>query len=145
MKWNDMLILISIFAVGIVLAQHLNVVSSESMEPLLHKGDIVIINYETDNIDVGDVVVYNATWFDHKPVIHRVINKQAVNGSYIYTLKGDNNQKEDPEIVYPKAVIAKVVKINHQMLILPKLGYISLWFHELIEYFFGQTILYYPS
>ncbi len=140
-----MLILICIFAVVIVLAHHLNVVSSDSMEPVLYKGDIVLISYETNNVDVGDMVVYNAKWFDHKPVIHRIINKQAVNGSYIYTLKGDNNQKEDPEIVYPEAVIAKAVQINHQILIVPKLGYISLWVNELLEYLFGQTILYYPS
>jgi signal peptidase len=131
--------------VGIVLAHYLNVVSSESMEPVLYTGDIVLISYETNNVDVGDVVIYDAKWYDHKPVIHRVVAKHVVNGTNIYILKGDNNPKEDPYLVYPEDIIATVVKVNNKEVIIPKLGYISIWFHEAVKYIFGQTILYPPS
>lgn len=145
MKKKDWLILIMVFTACIVLAHNLNVVSSGSMEPELYKGDIVLISFETSNIDIGDIVVYDAKWYDNKPVIHRVIAKQVVNGTTVYRMKGDNNSEEDPFLVYPEDVIASVVKINDKEIIIPKLGYISLWFHEFIKYVFGQTILYFPS
>jgi signal peptidase len=131
--------------VGIVLAHYLNVVSSKSMEPVLYKGDLVLISYETNNVDVGDVVIYNAKWYDHKEVIHRVVAKQVVNGTNIYILKGDNNPEADPYLVYPEDMIATVVKLNNKEVIIPKLGYLSIWFHEAVKYIFGQTILYSPS
>jgi signal peptidase len=41
-------------------------------------------------VKVGDVVVYNGVWFPD-PIIHRVINIIKVNGTKIFTIKGDHN------------------------------------------------------
>ena len=62
-----------IIILAIVLAAHLNVVVSGSMEPAFYRGDIVVtqgtnvygiqeFNPETD-VNVGDVVIYDATWY----------------------------------------------------------------------------------
>ncbi len=111
----------------------MNVVVSGSMEPVLYRGDIVIIdsnpNYE--NIRVGDIVVYKATWFN-QPVIHRVIEKGFLqNGTPALKTKGDNNPTADPALVYPNQIISKVVSINGSPLVIPKIGYITLWIRGL--------------
>ncbi|MEN6573375.1 signal peptidase I, partial [Methanobacterium aggregans] len=72
---------IAIIIIGIILAQHMNVVVSGSMEPVFYRGDIVVIEktdflglqeLNANDLKVGDIVVYHATWFN-EPVIHRII------------------------------------------------------------------------
>ncbi|MDR2874251.1 MAG: signal peptidase I, partial [Methanobrevibacter sp.] len=91
---------IALIIIALIVSQHLNVVVSESMEPLMYKGDIVGIEktglfglkeFDAKDIKVGDIVVYNSEWFSGGPIIHRVINITEVNGSKLYTIKGDNN------------------------------------------------------
>ena len=125
-----------IIFVGILIASHLNVVVSGSMEPVMYRGDIVIIGDPT-NIQVGDIVVYHATWFN-EPVIHRVIaiGKDS-NGNAVYEIKGDNNQAPDPALVYPNQIISKVINYpwgngpGMAPVIIPKIGYITLWIRGL--------------
>ena len=94
-----------IIIIGIILAQHMNVVVSGSMEPVFYRGDVVVIE-KTDflgihelnptDLKVGDIVIYHAIWFP-EPVIHRIIAKgTAINGSQYYITKGDNNPIQDP-------------------------------------------------
>jgi signal peptidase len=45
--------------------------------------------------------------------------------------KGDNNPTADPALVYPSQVISKVVSINESPLVIPKIGYITLWIRGL--------------
>ncbi|OEC88771.1 MULTISPECIES: signal peptidase I [Methanobacterium] len=119
---------IVIILIGIVVAQHMNVVVSGSMEPVMYRGDIVIVDKNPSSVQVGDIVVYKATWIN-EDVIHRVkeIYKTS-NGSTYLIMKGDNNQVADPyPVQYPDQVVSKVVSINGQPLIIPKIGYISLW------------------
>jgi signal peptidase len=124
---------IVIILIGIIIASHMNVVVSGSMEPVLYRGDIVIIdsNPNPDNIQVGDIIVYKATWFP-QPVIHRVIAKGKLpNGTTAYEIKGDNNPSPDPALVYPNQIISKVVSINGAPLVIPKIGYVTLWIRGL--------------
>lgn len=126
--------LIIIFAV--ILSSHLSVVVSGSMEPAFYRGDIVsTLNVDTfgiqefnpyTDVEIGDVVVYDATWYS-EPVIHRVIDIQQINGSNYYIIKGDNNEAKDPEPVSPSQIRSKVIKIGNHLLIIPKLGYITIW------------------
>jgi len=123
---------IVIILVGVVVAQHMNVVVSGSMEPVMYRGDIVIVDQNPSSVQVGDIVVYHATWFN-EPVIHRVkqIYKTADGNTYLIT-KGDNNQAADPyPVKYPDQVISKVVSINGQPIIIPRIGYITLWIRGL--------------
>lgn len=63
-------------------------VTGNSMEPFLDKGDMVVVR-ATNDIAVGDVVTYQYPDLGH--VIHRVVDIQQ--GAYI--LKGDNNEWVD--------------------------------------------------
>lgn len=107
------------------------VMVSGSMEPSIYRGDLIQVDNNPSNIEVGDIIVYNAIWFG-EPVLHRVtaINK-AKNGTIYFTAKGDNNQMQDPEPVYQNQIISKVVTKNGQPVTIPKLGYITLWIRGL--------------
>lgn len=129
-----------IIIIAVLLSAHLNVVVSGSMEPAFYRGDIVVtegtniygfqeFNPDTD-VDVGDVVVYDAVWYS-EPVIHRVINVDYQNGSKYFEIKGDNNNQADPYLVTPSQIRAKVVTIGDTLFIIPKLGYITIFFRGL--------------
>jgi hypothetical protein len=89
----------------------------------------LIIN--TNNIQVGDIVIYNATWY-LGPILHRVIAINKVkNGSTYFITKGDKFPEQDPEPIYPNQIVSKVVTSNGQPVVTPKIGYISLWIRGL--------------
>lgn len=131
MEIKEIATYIIIIIIGIIVAQHMNVVVSGSMEPVLYRGDIVVIDNNPSTVQVGDIIVYQATWFP-QPVIHRVIDKgQLQNGTTAYKTKGDNNPSPDPALVYQNQVISKVVSINGMSLVIPKIGYVTLWIRGL--------------
>ncbi|UTB33861.1 MAG: signal peptidase I [Methanobacterium sp. ERen5] len=129
-----------IIVIGIILAQHMNVVVSGSMEPVFYRGDVVVIEktdflgipeINKDDLKVGDIVIYQATWFPD-PVIHRIVETGTdVNGTPYYVTKGDNNPVHDPEPVYHDQVMAKVVTLGNTPFVIPKVGYITLWIRGL--------------
>ncbi|MGB9936336.1 MAG: signal peptidase I [Methanobacterium sp.] len=138
MDYKEIATYIIIILVGIILASHMNVVVSGSMEPVLYRGDIVIIdtNPDVNNIQVGDIVVYRATWFP-QPVIHRVIKITETSEDKLYTIKGDNNPSPDPYPVHPDQIISKVYNYpwsngpGQSPVVIPKIGYVTLWIRGL--------------
>ena len=129
-----------VIILAVVLAAHLSVVVSGSMEPSFYRGDIVAtqnvntygiqeFNPYTD-VEINDVVVYNAKWYS-EPVIHRVINIQEINGTKYYIIKGDNNEVADPYPVTPDQIKAKVITIGDSLLVIPQIGQITLFFRGL--------------
>ena len=132
MNYKEIATYIVIILIGIVVAQHMNVVVSGSMEPVMYRGDIVIVDQNPSSVQVGDIVVYKATWVN-EDVIHRVkeIYKTSNGSTYLIT-KGDNNQAADPyPVQFPDQVVSKVVDIGGHPLIIPKIGYITLWIRGL--------------
>ena len=128
-----------ILIIVLIAAQHLNVVVSGSMEPAFYRGDIVVIQkanflgiqeFNPEDVQVGDVVVYDAAWFD-QPVIHRIINITDINGTTMYVIKGDNNDSPDPYYVTSDQIQERVVTIGDSLAIIPKIGYLSLWLRGL--------------
>ena len=106
-----------VLIIVLIAAQHLNVVVSGSMEPAFYRGDIVMVEkadflgiheFDPSNVKIGDVVVYDAAWYD-QPVIHRVINITDINGTTMYVIKGDNNDHVDPYYVTADQIQEKVV------------------------------------
>ena len=84
-----------------------------------------------DFIQVGDIIAYHAVWFD-EPVLHRVISiNKTKNGTIYFIAKGDNNPVPDPEPVYQNQIVSKAVTSNGQPVVIPKLGYITLWIRGL--------------
>ncbi len=124
-----------ILIVGVILALHLNVVVSGSMEPVFYRGDVVIIEntnflgfneIDAESIKVGDIIIYDATWFS-EPVIHRIISiQQGPDGKKYFVTKGDNNSNADPGLVSVEQIRARVVTIGNQPMVIPKIGYITL-------------------
>ncbi len=130
---------IIILVIVLIAAQHLNVVVSGSMEPAFYRGDIVLVEkadflgineFNPDDVQVGDVVVYDAKWFD-QPVIHRVIRIAEINGTTMYVIKGDNNNSPDPYYVTSDQIKEKVVTFGDNLVVIPKIGYLSLWLRGL--------------
>ncbi|HMK53791.1 MAG TPA: signal peptidase I [Methanobacteriaceae archaeon] len=129
-----------IIIVGIILAQHLNVVVSGSMEPVFYRGDVVLIEksnflgiqeVDPNNLKLGDIVIYHATWF-REPVIHRIVGTGSDSaGKSYYVTKGDNNPRADPAPVYPEQVQSKVISLGNNPVVIPKIGYITLWIRGL--------------
>jgi signal peptidase len=130
-----------IILLALVLAQHLNVVVSGSMEPEFYRGDIVVVEkanlfglgiqeFDPNDVQVGDIVVYNAEWVD-EAVIHRVINITEINGSTYFVIKGDNNDVPDPYYVSPDQITDRVVTLGDDPLIIPYIGNINLWLRGL--------------
>src|SRR5579871_1169376 len=76
------------------------VVLSGSMEPIFHRGDLLVLSNRKKLVDVGDVVVYNVKGRDI-PIVHRVIKQHTTNAKggdkqFLLT-KGDNNPTDDIE------------------------------------------------
>ena len=124
-----------ILIIVLIAAQHLNVVVSGSMEPAFYRGDIVLIQkadffgineFNPDDVQVGDVVVYDAAWYD-QPVIHRIIDIKEINGTTMYVIKGDNNDSPDPYYVTSDQIQERVVTLGDSLVVIPKIGYLSLW------------------
>lgn len=70
------------------------IVSGESMEPMLHTGDLAVVRQQPEYA-VGDVVAYRIPKQDvggGMLVIHRVIGGDADDG---YILQGDNRETQD--------------------------------------------------
>src|SRR5215212_2313903 len=65
------------------------IVNCNSMEPLYHRGDLVIIRAQLD-YQVGEIVTYRHP--DIGPVIHRIIGRDIEH----YVFKGDHNDFIDP-------------------------------------------------
>ncbi|MBI5332182.1 MAG: signal peptidase I [Candidatus Aenigmarchaeota archaeon] len=75
-------------------------VVSESMEPTLHVGDMVVI--ASGEYHTGDIVVYMR---GNMPIIHRIIEEREKG----YIIKGDNNPVPDPGIVKKEQIMGKTI------------------------------------
>ncbi len=113
-----------ILIIGFLMGYRGLVVASGSMSPVLEIGDVVIVDTINHNVKVGDIIVFVV---EKNIVIHRVINKYALNTENIYLTKGDANREPDPWVVYDKQIIGKyVAKI-------PYIGYPTLLYSQLIN------------
>ncbi|ALT67849.1 signal peptidase I [Methanobrevibacter millerae] len=130
---------IIILAIVLIAAQHLNVVVSGSMEPVFYRGDIVVIEkadflglheFDRKSVEKGDIVVYDAKWFN-QPVIHRIIDIKEINGTTMYEIKGDNNNRSDPYYVTSDQIESRVLKWGDKPIVIPWIGNISLWLRGL--------------
>lgn len=93
-------------------------VISGSMEPAYGVGSLVFVkSVDVDEVSTGDTITFIMDE-DLNIATHRVIDISA-DGKYFYT-KGDANQTADPEPVYYKNLVGKV------MFSVPWVGYLSI-------------------
>lgn len=113
-----------VFYQGLTFALNTNqpVVSvvSGSMEPVLHRGDLLLVQGR-DVYEVNDIAIYQKPE-DQFTIVHRIIEKTEEG----FIFKGDNNPGPDIAIVPQNRIIGKV------LLAVPLLGY-----PRLLLYAFG--------
>ena len=86
----------------------LNTIQSQSMEPEMYKGDMIIgkvVDENTPEFKVGDVVIYTTTQrmddgsSEYVLICHRIVKTKEENGVTSYLTKGDNNEVSDLKTV----------------------------------------------
>lgn len=85
---------------------------SDSMDPLIDTtaNGIEIPVTEDTNLEVGDIVSYEAEWNDNL-VSHRIIESGTDSQGEYYILKGDNNLTQDPDKVRKDQIKYKLIAI----------------------------------
>ena len=121
-----------IFTVAMGTSNPLVVVESESMLPTLEVGHLLVLQARgPDQIQVGDIIVFNAVYHD-KPIVHRIIEIENVTivienvttWELHYYTKGDNNDLTDQMYRNHEDIIGVVVYA------IPYIGHVTLFLHE---------------
>lgn len=123
----SIVIVLGLFVAGFFKYQPVAVLTY-SMDPTFTRGDAVIIkkmdSSEKKLLQKDDVIQYRRK---DTTIIHRIVDIVDNQGERGYILKGDNNESDDPFIVYDNQIIGKAT------LIIPKLGYPSVWLSEFLH------------
>lgn len=87
-------------------------ISTESMEPELKKGDAIIIKkVAEDHLRVNDIVTFK---INGEIITHRIVRIDEVNSEKFYITKGDNNNVEDSdELRFSDIEGKQIIKIPH--------------------------------
>ncbi len=97
------------------------VVISGSMEPTIHKGDLLFVaGMDADDIKNGtavdkdgDVIVFDARGLwpgaPQEPIVHRVIDKYQIGDTWYFITKGDANSLPDAADIPESRVIGVVI------------------------------------
>lgn len=103
-----------------------------SLKNGFNKGDIMfLVGRDAENIEVGDVIVFNSRRKD--PIIHRVVKKMQDNNEIYFQTKGDNNQDSIKNNGLDETRITEDIIIGKAAFRVPLLGYIKIWFMELLK------------
>jgi signal peptidase len=99
--------LVIIFSIDIFSPLHSFTNKSDSMNPVIDRGSITIVK-EYPKYEIGDAISYYSKIDGEEEIItHRVVDI----GGNVYTTKGDNNAVADRELVRPRLVIGKVIRV----------------------------------
>ena len=93
-------------------------------------GDIIILKGTSPaDLKLGDIIVFKANRPD--PIIHRIVKKWKEDDSYYFQTKGDNNAMS----INFEERISKDNIIGKSLFKVPYLGYIKIWFVDLLNLF----------
>ena len=110
-------------------------VASESMEPVLYRGDLILIEGIQSTAEIyaapadadpkGDIIVFHKPIGIDELIVHRAISKEDNgDGTFTITTKGDNNRVPDGWSVQEQHIVGRYLgKI-------PWVGHIALLFAE---------------
>jgi hypothetical protein len=95
------------------------------------KGDLIILHgKKPDKIDAGTIIVFDRQIPGQpEPVIHRVVKKTMIEGTYYFSTKGDKNFNQ----------LAEEKQINQNRILgtawikIPYVGYVKILFSELVN------------
>ncbi|MFP4189957.1 MAG: signal peptidase I [Candidatus Woesearchaeota archaeon] len=93
-------------------------------------GDIKVLRgVSPEDVEIGDIIVFGST--ERNPIIHRVIEKNINGSSTTFKTKGDNN----PVSYEFESEIKEEDIIGKSIFRIPFLGYVKIWFFNLIGLF----------
>ena len=93
------------------------VVISDSMNPLIEKGDLVLMQKIYVKPEVGDIINFKVPDIE-LPVTHRII---SISGNDMRT-RGDSNPNEDPWRLTNASILGKIVTVSGKPIIIKDLG-----------------------
>lgn len=101
------------------------------------KGDIIVLKgKKPKSIEAGDIIVF---WSAKKdPIIHRVVRKWQEESIYYFQTKGDNYKTNPISIrnsILDETRISQEQIVGNATIRIPFLGYIKIWFVELLGLF----------
>lgn len=102
-----------------------------SMKNGFNTGDIIVLfGKKPEKLKVGDVIVFKANQPD--PIIHRIIKTWVDEDGYHFQTKGDHNSDSisDPRVYEINITEDRI--IGRAVLRIPYLGYIKIWFMDLL-------------
>jgi signal peptidase len=101
-------------------------IGSESMKPVIRKGDAVILEKVNDktNLKKGDIIAYNN---GKLIIVHRIKEIEGTGKKAAYTMKGDANNGNDPRKV-SRSQIKGIVKFK-----IPYIAWPTVWLTELFN------------
>jgi len=109
-----------------------------SLKNGFNKGDIMVLKgKKPEDIKVGDIVVF---WSGKTPIIHRVVKKWQENNAYYFQTKGDNYRTNPVSIksqFLDETRISQDNVVGNAVLMIPLVGYVKIWFVDLINFFSG--------
>jgi signal peptidase I len=99
-------------------------VNGFSMEPLMHTGDLTVINTRVSPVDmkVGDIIRFQQ---DSHFILHRIKKIEHQDGRLVFITQGDNNKDPDPK-VYEDQVGGRM------LFFIPKVGWVPIKVKQII-------------
>lgn len=118
------LIFIIIFFSSGYFGYNLVAIATGSMEPVIHKGDVVVIHELEDyrDLEVGKTIAFK---YSNVIIVHRIIKVEIDNGKYYYYTKGDANNSADNWVV-DEGMIQGVISYR-----IPYIGIPTVWLNDL--------------
>ena len=131
--WNDRAICASSFCTQGEFFNEIDI-TKETFQTFSFKngfntGDIMILFGNTEK-EVGDIIVFMSK--GGQPIIHRIIKKYEKNGETLYQTKGDNNELSINIFSLKEIDIQENTIIGEAKFRLPYLGYVKIWFVNLL-------------
>ncbi|MBB4823351.1 signal peptidase [Sporosarcina luteola] len=112
----------------------LSVIRSGSMSPVWERGDMVFLKNLSgkETVQVGDIIFFTVekgSMAEKGWIAHRVISGNDQEG---FITKGDANQETDQssagsDVIQRDQIAARAATIGQTPIVLPKVGYFSLW------------------
>lgn len=124
-----------------------SVIQSNSMYPLLSRGDIVFVRpvHSSAVFRPGDIVLFKESTFfsSNQWIIHQIISGNDRDG---YVTKGTANLRPDQEMkgfpaVMPNSIAGKVIAPGGIILKLPLLGFVFLWLNKVKDFILVLPLL----
>lgn len=128
-KWYEVISLLVVSIIVVILVYFVSgyfkyyavAIASGSMEDVLSKGDVVIVDRKSNNYDIGDIIAYK---YGGKIIVHRINKIIDSNDEYFVYTKGDANNNIDKYKI-TKDMIIGVVKFK-----IPFIGYPTVLINE---------------